>query len=466
MPCGRQTLVASRALARVTALSLSAAATLSVGQAAQAADATEFGAGDRFNLALGQVVFRKQWVSAPSSTTSSDGLGPLYNARACAQCHPQGGRGQPEPDGARGLPTALVLRLSVPPATADERVLLATRRANLLAEPTYGVQLQPFAIQGHRSEGRLEVSYEERAVTLGDGSIVRLRKPSYRVTDLHYGPLRQDAMTSPRVAPPLIGLGLLEMVPEEQILGREGAAAMGGGVHGVPNRVWSLERGRIVLGRFGWKAGVPTVRQQVAEAFAIDLGLSSSLVAQPAGDCTVQEPECRNAPDGRSARDGGQEVADALLDRVNLYAAFADVPAAPAPATGIVRDGEALFRSIGCPACHRPSFVTGTTMGPVHLRGRLIRPYTDLLLHDMGEELADGRPEGLADGRMWRTPPLWGVGRPQTPAGRQTFLHDGRARSLDEAVLWHGGEARPARDAFSRLTAEERRALIAFLKSL
>jgi CxxC motif-containing protein (DUF1111 family) len=168
-------------------------------------------------------------------------------------------------------------------------------------------------------------------------------------------------MTSPRVAPPLVGLGLLELIPEEQILAPEAAADAEGGMHGTPNRVWSREQGKVVLGRFGWKAGVPTVRQQVAEAFAIDLGLSSSLVDQPAGDCTAQQPACRNAPDGGSARHGGHEVADALLDLVAFYAAFADVPAAPPPATGSVRDGEPLFRSIGCPACHRPSFVTGPT---------------------------------------------------------------------------------------------------------
>jgi CxxC motif-containing protein (DUF1111 family) len=200
MPYARPALVASRAWAHGAALGLSAVAALcSMGHAALGGE-TELAADDRFNLALGQVVFRKQWVSAPSSTTSSDGLGPLYNARACAQCHPHGGRGQPEPDRARGLPSALVLRLSVPPTTAAERALLATGRANVVAEPTYGVQLQPFAIQGHRSEGRLAVSYEERAVTLGDGSVVRLRKPSYRVTDR---PLRSSRSASPSHGPRL-----------------------------------------------------------------------------------------------------------------------------------------------------------------------------------------------------------------------------------------------------------------------
>jgi CxxC motif-containing protein (DUF1111 family) len=419
---------------------------------------------DRFRFALGEVVFRKPWISAPASTASSDGLGPLYNARACAQCHPRGERGQPEPDLVRGLPSALVLRFSVPPLTAIEQATLSERRANVVPEPTYGLQLQPFALQGHRSEGRLEVTYEEVPVAMADGERIRLRRPSYRVVNPGYGPLHKHAMTSPRVAPPLIGLGLLELVPEEQILEREDTGGNGRG--GIANRVWSNDQGKVVLGRFGWKAGVPSLSRQVAEAFAIDLGISSSLVTQPAGDCTMLQVECLRARDGRSALHGGHELPEALLDLVTYYVANAGVPPPTSGEPRATAKGEVLFHAMGCAACHRPSFETGSASGPPRLRGRLIWPYTDLLLHDMGEGLADGRPDGLADGRMWRTSPLWGAGRPQTPDGRQTFLHDGRARSLEEAILWHGGSAQVARDAFTRLEAGERRALIEFLKSL
>jgi CxxC motif-containing protein (DUF1111 family) len=453
------------AFGRIVAAALASATVVcSPGRTTLAGDGWGLNADHQFRLALGQAVFRKLWVSAPASTTSSDGLGPLYNARACAQCHPHGGRGQPQADFARGRPSALVLRLSVPPRTETERALLAERRAVVVPHATYGVQLQPFAIQGHQGEGQLEVSYEEISVKLGDGEAVRLRKPSYRVTGLGYGPLGADVMISPRVAPPLIGLGLIEMVPQEQILEREGGA--GTGVAGIANRVWSKEQGQVVLGRFGWKAGVPTVRQQVAEAFAIDLGISSSLAREPAGDCTPWQVRCLEAPDGRSARHGGHELGDDLLDLVTFYVANADVPVARPPAPDAMREGEALFHAIGCAACHRSSFRTSASRGPAHLRDRVIWPYSDLLLHDMGEDLADGRPERPADGRWWRTAPLWGAGRPQTPDGRQTFLHDGRARSIEEAVLWHGGEGYAARDAFARLTAAERRALVDFVKSL
>jgi CxxC motif-containing protein (DUF1111 family) len=455
------------ASARIAGFAFAGAAVLcGAGRVALGGDGQELDADRHFRFALGEVIFRRQWVSAPASTTSSDGLGPLYNARACAQCHPQGGRGQPEPDRANGRPGALVLRLSVPPGTEAERALLAERKANALPEPTYGVQLQPLAIQGHRGEGRVEVVYGELSVALRDGEVAWLRKPSYRVSGLGYGPLSEATMTSPRVAPPLIGLGLLEMVPEEQVVEREGGSGTGSGVRGVANRVWSKELGKVVLGRFGWKAGAPSVRQQVAEAFATDLGLSSALVERPAGDCTERQPQCLKAPDGRSAHRGGHEIGDALLDLVVFYVGNANPPERRLAVSDAVHEGEALFHATGCAACHRPSFVTSVTSGPAHLRGLPIRPYSDLLLHDMGEGLADGRPEGLADGRAWRTAPLWGVGRPQTPDGRQTFLHDGRARSLEEAVLWHGGEAREARDAFASLAADKRRALIAFVKSL
>jgi CxxC motif-containing protein (DUF1111 family) len=454
-----QALMAPPVAARIAAAMLVGAAALcGAGAPAPGRDEQLPDGEDRFRFALGQVVFRRQWVSAPASTTASDGLGPLYNARACAQCHLGGGRGQP--------PTALVVRLSVPPRTPAERALLAERKIKALPEPTYGMQLQAFAIQGHRSEGRIEVSYEEVSVVLGDGEVVRLRKPSYRLAALGYGPLRDDVAISPRVAPSLVGLGLIEMVPEEQVLERVRGPGEGEGVRGVAGRIWSQERGKVVLGRFGWKADGPTLRQQVAEAFAVDLGISSSLVRQPAGDCTAQQVQCQSAADGRSTRYGGHELADAVLDLVTVYVASADLPIRQAAVAEAMREGEAHFHAAGCAECHRPSFTTSSTRGPAHLRGRVIWPFTDLLLHDMGEDLADAQPGPAADGRMWRTAPLWEVGRAQTPDGRQTFLHDGRARSVVEAVLWHGGEARAARDAFARLTAAERGALIAFVESL
>ena len=416
--------------------------------------------------AAGGAVFRKLWVSAPSSTTASDGLGPLYNARSCAQCHPRGGRGHPMAEDGSAAP-ALVLRLSVPPATDAERALLLERRAIALPEPTYGLQLQPFAIQGHAGEGRLAVSYERLTRTLPDGETVELQRPVCAITELGYGPLSPAAMMSPRLAPPVAGMGLLEAVPEAQILAAEDPDDRNGdGIRGRANRVRAAGTGNQVLGRFGWKASIATLSQQVAEALATDIGLSSRLADRPHGDCTPRQIACIAAPTGADRGRGGHEVGEAILDLLVLHMAASAPPPRQATDAAAARDGERLFAKIGCAACHRPRLETAVDPRWPHLRAQVIWPYTDLLLHDMGEDLADHRPEGGAGGRDWRTPPLWGIGLTARMAARQAYLHDGRARSLKEAVLWHGGEARSAREAFEALPRADREAVLRFVQTL
>lgn len=417
---------------------------------------------------IGNAVFRKVWVSAPASTKSSDGLGPLYNARSCQTCHLKDGRGHP-PSGnwPNDNAVSMFLRLSIPPQTDADRELLASGRASVIAEPTYGTQLQDLAIAGHAGEGRMHIVYEELPVTLGDGEVVHLRKPTYTITDLGYGPMHPQAMISPRVAPPMIGLGLLEAIPEADILAAEDPDDRDGdGISGRANRVWSLEHDRLVLGRFGWKAGAPTVLQQSAEAAAGDMGLGSILVPKAGGDCTERQPACLAAPHGGTAKAPGEEFKTELLRLTAFYARNLAVPPRREPDAPEVLAGKAVFHQIGCASCHRPSFMTGTETPDAHLAGQKIWPYTDLLLHDMGEGLADGRPEGHADGREWRTAPLWGIGLTETVSGHTYFLHDGRARNLVEAILWHGGEAQAARDAFAALDKADRARLIAFLDSL
>lgn len=417
---------------------------------------------------IGNAIFRKLWVSAPSSTEASDGLGPLYNARGCQNCHLRDGRGHPPAaNWPQDSAVSMFLRLSVPPQTVEQERLLAARRIGIVPEPTYGAQLQNYAIRGQDAEGRMHVTYREERVTLADGAVVKLRRPTYTITDLAYGPLHAKVMVSPRVAPQMIGLGLLEAIPEAQIrAGADPEDADRDGISGRASEVWSLEFNRVMLGRFGWKAGNPTIRQQSAEAMVIDIGLSNPLFALPAGDCTPAQRLCREAPNGNSPHHDNLEVSGKLLDFLTFYAQNLAVPARRAPADPQILAGKALFRAAGCAACHRPNYVTGAVEGQPHLSGQAIWPYTDLLLHDMGEGLADHRPEGVADGREWRTPPLWGIGLTQTVSERAFFLHDGRARSLEEAILWHAGEAQHARDHFVRLGTHERVALIAFLKSL
>lgn len=417
---------------------------------------------------IGNAIFRKLWVSSPASTKSSDGLGPLYNSRSCQTCHLKDGRGHP-PNGNWPGDNAesMFLRLSIPPQSDADRELLASGRAGVIPEPTYGTQLQDLAIVGHAGEGRMHITYEELPVTLGDGEVVHLRKPTYTITDLGYGPMHPETMISPRVAPPMIGLGLIEAIPEADILAAEDPDDLDGdGISGRASRVWSLEHNRFMIGRFGWKAGAPTVLQQSAEAAAGDMGLGSIMVPKAAGDCTERQPTCLAAPHGGTAKAPGEEFKTQLLKLTAFYARNLAVPPRRNAEAPDVLAGKALFHQIGCAACHLPSFTTGTETPDAHLAGQRIWPYTDLLLHDMGEGLADGRPEARADGREWRTAPLWGIGLTQTVSGHTYFLHDGRARNLIEAILWHGGEAQSARDAFAALDEADRSRLIAFLNSL
>jgi CxxC motif-containing protein (DUF1111 family) len=417
---------------------------------------------------IGNAIFRKLWATAPASTKSSDGLGPLYNARACQRCHLKDGRGHPP---AANWPddnaVSMLLRLSIPPQSEADRQLLASGRASVIPEPVYGGQLQDMAIPGIAAEGRLHISYDEEQVTLAGGETVSLRRPTYRITDLGYGPLHPDTMISPRVAQPMIGLGLLEAIPEAEIVAlADPEDRDGDGISGKPNRVWSIERGALALGRFGWKAGEPTVLQQAAMAAAHDIGIGSRLVPLAAGDCTAKQRGCLDAPGGGTPKAPDEELSKQLLELVAFYSRNLAVPARRDPADPHVAAGEALFHSAGCAACHNPGFTTAAQAHDPHLANQHIWPYTDLLLHDMGEGLADHRPEALADGREWRTPPLWGIGLTETVSGHSFFLHDGRARTLTEAILRHGGEAQNARDAFAGLSAEDRAALLAFVNSL
>jgi CxxC motif-containing protein (DUF1111 family) len=406
---------------------------------------------------VGNGVFKKLWVSAPASTLASDGLGPLYNARSCQTCHLKDGRGHPPAPGEH--PTQMFLRLSVPAEAPENAPVgwIATA-----PEPVYGAQFQTSSVQGHPAEGRLAIAYEERVIALAGGETATLRMPTYSVEGLAYGPMQADVMTSPRVTPQVIGLGLAEAIPVADILAlADPDDEDGDGISGRANMIWSDEFEREMLGRFGHKAGEPTIRDQTAGAFANDIGISSSVQPHPWGDCTAQQAGCRDAPHG-----GDPEIEDVALDLVTFYTRNLAVPARRDMDDPDVLRGKAVFHDLGCPACHAPKFVTHRMPDRPEHSFQLIWPYSDFLLHDMGPDLADGRPEGLATGREWRTAPLWGIGLTETVTGRASFLHDGRARALLEAVLGHGGEAEAARDGAAALDPSDRAALIRFLESL
>ncbi|MBC7144073.1 MAG: c-type cytochrome [Thioclava marina] len=417
---------------------------------------------------VGNGLFRKIWVEAPASTRASDGLGTLYNARGCQNCHIKDGRGHP-PEGPEDTAVSMFLRVSVPGDRADLNAQMAEIEDYIASapDPIYGGQLQDFATTGHAAEYRLDIRYEEVDVPLSEGETATLLKPHYRAADLGYGPLAEDAMLSPRVAPQMIGLGLLEAIPAADILAlADPEDSDGDGISGRPNIVWSIEQARPMLGRFGLKAGVPTVKEQSAAAFSGDMGISSPLFPDPWGDCTEAQAACRAAIHGGDPEEDSFEIDAEGLDLVSFYSRNLAVPARRDAANPQILRGKQIFYETGCTACHNPKFVTHRLEGQPEQSFQLIWPYTDLLLHDLGEGLADNRPEGRATGREWRTPPLWGIGMTETVSGHTRFLHDGRARNLLEAILWHGGEADPAKTRVIEMPKADRDALIKFLESL
>ncbi len=375
---------------------------------------------------LGNALFRAEWQPATADAGVFSGLGPLYNARSCAQCHIHDGRGI-APDGPDQGAGSLLLRLGP-------------------KDPDYGGQLQDFAVEGAKAEYRLRVSYHSRRVQLADGTAITLRQPRYDLTALSKGPLHPDSRISPRLAPPMIGLGLIEAIPAADILaGVDPDDRDGDGISGRANRVWSVETGTVMLGRFGLKAGSPTIRQQVALALRHDMGISNPLFRAP----------------GEQA-----EITRVNFDFLAGYSALVGVPVRVDVGAKQVLRGKRLFYETGCTACHRPRFLTVRNSVPAQTGGQVIWPYSDFLLHDMGAGLGDDFAEGLASGREWRTPPLWGIGLTATVSGQANYLHDGRARTLLEAVLWHGGEAATAQARVREMPAADRAALLAFLQSL
>ncbi|RON09506.1 thiol oxidoreductase [Pseudomonas brassicacearum] len=414
----------------------------------------------RLDFSVGNSFFRSPWVIAPSTTTARDGLGPLFNTNACQNCHIKDGRGHP-PTADSDNAVSMLVRLSIPNDPAYAKVI---EQMGVVPEPVYGGQLQDMAVPGVAPEGKVRVDYDPVPVRFRDGTEVELRKPKLLITQLGYGPMHPDTLFSARIAPPMIGLGLLEAISDADILANADAQANDkNGIAGRPNRVWDDAQQKTVLGRFGWKAGQPNLNQQNVHAFSGDMGLTTSL--RPFDDCTQAQTACLQAPNGNGPN-GEPEVSDNILRLVLFYSRNLAVPARRDVNGSQVLAGKNLFYQAGCQSCHTPKFTTAANAAEPELANQVIRPYSDLLLHDMGEGLADNRSEFQASGRDWRTPPLWGIGLTQTVSGHTQFLHDGRARNLLEAVLWHGGEATAAQQQVLAFNAEQRAALLAFLNSL
>ncbi len=414
----------------------------------------------------GETMFRTLWLTFPAMPVQNNwqymrprggyawGLGPTFIANSCMACHVQAGRGKTT-DRSNSTVFQQLLRVSLPGENPH---------GGPRSHPHYGGQLQVFDVisadrqQVRQGEADVFVDWQPEPVSLPDGTQVELRRPKIRVESLSYGPLGDQVMTSLRNAPPIFGLGYLESVSEDDIL-HIAAAQQAIGLNGRMNYVRDDVRDKSSLGRFGWKANQPSVRQQVAAAFLHDMGITSSLY--PKQNCPPVQIYCKAAPPGDSVELFADE-----FDDLTFWALALEAPPRRERDRADIQTGEKLFGQAGCAQCHLPQMKTAANAPFPALAGRVFHPYTDLLVHDMGDGLADGRPDYKAGPRDWRTAPLWGIGLSKQVNGSTHLMHDGRARNVTEAVLWHGGEAQPARDAFARFSQEDRDALVAFVNSL
>lgn len=392
----------------------------------------------------GDGLFEEAFVQAPASQNS--GLGTQYNNISCEACHPRDGRAA-FPKNINSF-SGFFLRASLPGKTIN---------GEPLPVPGFGDQLQNHALVGVAPEVQFAVTYQDIEISFADGSKKIIRKPIYGVTDT-YIPMPTDAMFSPRIAPPVFGLGLLEAIPERDILAREDIDDVNGdGISGKANWVWDPETKTTRLGRFGWKANTPTVMAQVAGAYHGDMGVTSPLFPQEADF---------GQSNGSSNHDDDPEIDQQTLDFVALYCRTLAVPAARDLDDPQVVRGYQLFEEAKCNLCHVPEQRSGIFPHIPEISNQTFYPYTDMLLHDMGENLADSRPDFLADGNEWKTRPLWGIGLTKIVNGHTHFLHDGRAKSVEEAILFHGGEAASSQEFYRNLSKKDREALLRFVESL
>lgn len=405
----------------------------SFGIEALARSATSLSLEERTRAAVGAALFRKTWAETSDANAPHGGLGPRFNAASCVACHPSNGRGAIAEDGAAGN-GGMLLRVGLSTPGRDSRPL-----------PGYGGQIRTHAVAGQVADALLSVSWQAAKPLAEMAGSGELRRPVVRLDALAFGPLPERATLSLRAAPAMIGVGLLEAVPQADVLSRVGRKdLLALGIAGRPSWVWDPWQRERALGRFGWKATLPSVRMLTAAALAEDIGILSHPVFSGRADAEIS---------------GGD------LSALVFYIQTLAVP---------VRDddtlrqlpGARLFASAHCTACHVPTLRTGDTHPVGHLRRQLIHPYTDLLLHDMGEGLTDTAPGADPTRRLWRTAPLWGIGLAAQGRVPARYLHDGRARTLREALAWHGGEASASRAAFAAMSDEEQAQLLRFLQSL
>jgi CxxC motif-containing protein (DUF1111 family) len=399
---------------------------------------------------FGNRIFNTNWVVAPASSVGFDGLGPTFNRVSCSACHLRDGRGRPPIDGEDTLQSMLV-RISLPAPKNARHIEMPV--------PGYGLQINDRAIPGVAPEAKIQILWTELPGRYGDGTPYSLRQPKIVFSDLAYGALPKSIQTSARVATPVFGMGLFDALDEQTILANADPNDRNrDGISGRVNRVYSTSKKSSAIGRFGWKANVATLHEQNLSAALGDIGISSSLFPQQ--NCAPEQSACNSAISG-----GEPELSDAFAEKLTQYVEMLGVPKARALDAQALR-GKALFAQYQCQSCHLPTLTTRKRSKLKYLQNQSFSAYTDLLLHDMGTGLADGRTDFDASAKEWRTAPLWGLGLLQTVNEHQFLLHDGRARGVAEAILWHDGEAKAAKEHFRKAKLADRDALLAFLNTL
>jgi CxxC motif-containing protein (DUF1111 family) len=420
---------------------------------------------DKLDFKIGEGVFQKFWVPSPSSTTASDGLGPLHNTRSCNSCHLNNGRGHaPEADVNGASIPSFLIRIG---QSYKQPSPVADFMYPNLGDKFYGKQLQGHSAQNVLPEGDYYLSYETRSEALADGTRVELRKPHLHWSTLNYGPFEKNTGFTMLVSPALVGMGLLDNIPNDTII--ENSDPDDKNNDGISGRVsWVPSNGgkEKIIGRFGYKASAPSVTAQNQAAFNTDLGLSTPLNPAASGDCTELQKECIKSPNGNSKHLDNLEVDKQQTRLVDLFVSLSSPPSMRNLSESTFLEGKEIFDNGGCASCHIPKMETGKNSSFTALNNRTFYPFTDMLLHDMGPELASGFPIFSAMPNEWRTAPLWGIGLSEKVSGRAGFLHDGRARTIEEAILWHGGEAKTSQQFYKQLNKEYRKKLIYFLESL
>ena len=413
----------------------------------------------RINFLVGNALFERMWEdSSISKNIAKDGLGPFFSARSCESCHINDGRGH-IPITNKEDKISVVIQISQNIAQSNDYI-------KNIEDDIYGGQISEFAVKDVLKEADIIIDYKYSLEMYEDGRVVELRRPIIKIDNLNYGDFNESTTFSARIAQPMIGLGLIEHISDQSLLMNEDINDTNNdGVSGKANKVWDIENEKLAIGRFGWKAAQPSVYQQTADAFYHDMGLSNKLYSNPF-NCTSKQVECAKAISGNSEEYDDLEVSNDQLDLVTFYSSQLGVPARRSINAENVKKGKEIFFELNCNSCHVESFTTGDSGSHANLKNQIIYPYSDFLLHDMGESLSDGVSEFLAQGSDWRTPPLWGIGLTSIVSDEYGYLHDGRARTIEEAILWHGGEANEIIQNYKKLKKSEVNQLLSFINSL